>query len=96
MDWRVFLGTLAGGLFAAPLAGLPQPSTRPVVGYLSSRAPGESAHIVAAFRRGLEEGGFVDGRNVTIDQRAKIVALAFRHKLPAVYPVREFADAGAC
>jgi hypothetical protein len=33
----------------------------PVVGYLSSRSPDETAHLVAAFRRGLGENGFVEG-----------------------------------
>ena len=41
----------------------------PVIGFLSSRAPEESAHLLAAFRRGLAEGGFVDGQNVAIEFR---------------------------
>jgi putative ABC transport system substrate-binding protein len=41
----------------------------PVIGYLSGRSPGESAHIVAAFRQGLKEAGFVDGQNVSIESR---------------------------
>jgi ABC-type uncharacterized transport system substrate-binding protein len=40
-----------------------------VIGYLSSRSPNESAHIVAAFRQGLQEAGFVDGQNVVIESR---------------------------
>jgi putative tryptophan/tyrosine transport system substrate-binding protein len=38
----------------------------PVVGFLSSRSPGESAGVVAAFRRGLSETGFVEGQNFVI------------------------------
>src|SRR5207249_6050663 len=41
----------------------------PVVGFLSSRAPEDSNHLVAAFRRGLAEGGFVEGQNVAIEFR---------------------------
>lgn len=41
----------------------------PVIGYLSGRSPGEFAHIVAAFRQGLKEAGFVDGENVVIESR---------------------------
>jgi putative ABC transport system substrate-binding protein len=36
------------------------------IGFLSSRSPGESDHLVAAFRRGLKEIGFVEGENVLI------------------------------
>jgi putative ABC transport system substrate-binding protein len=38
----------------------------PTVGFLSSRSPGESASVVAAFRKGLAETGFAEGRNVAV------------------------------
>jgi putative ABC transport system substrate-binding protein len=38
----------------------------PMIGFLSSRSPGESAGVVTAFRRGLREMGFVEGRNLAI------------------------------
>jgi len=41
----------------------------PVIGFLGSRSPEDSANLVAAFRTGLRETGFVEGRNVTIDFR---------------------------
>jgi putative tryptophan/tyrosine transport system substrate-binding protein len=40
-----------------------------VIGFLSSRSPEESAHLVEAYRRGLKEGDFVEGRNVAIEFR---------------------------
>jgi hypothetical protein len=40
-----------------------------VVGFMSSRSPEDSAHLVAAFRRGLADGGFVEGQNVAIEFR---------------------------
>jgi putative ABC transport system substrate-binding protein len=41
----------------------------PVIGYLSQRSPTDSASIVAAFRDGLKEGGYVEGQNVIIEYR---------------------------
>jgi putative ABC transport system substrate-binding protein len=56
---------LFGGAAAWPLAARAQ-SPVPVVGFLSSRSPGESASVVAAFRDALKESGYVEGRNVHI------------------------------
>jgi putative ABC transport system substrate-binding protein len=52
-----------------PLVARAQQSAVPVVGYLSSRSPGESAAVVAAFRQGLGEAGFTVGQNVAIEYR---------------------------
>jgi putative tryptophan/tyrosine transport system substrate-binding protein len=41
----------------------------PVIGYISSRSSGDSAFLVAAFRRGLGETGYIEGRNVAIEYR---------------------------
>jgi putative tryptophan/tyrosine transport system substrate-binding protein len=60
--------TLVGGTAAWPLAARAQP-TLPVVGYLSSQSPAESANSLAAFRRGLNDTGYVEHRNVGIEYR---------------------------
>jgi putative tryptophan/tyrosine transport system substrate-binding protein len=41
----------------------------PVIGFLSSASPGEYGHILASFRRGLGEAGYVEGRNAAIEFR---------------------------
>jgi putative ABC transport system substrate-binding protein len=41
----------------------------PVIGFLRVASPGPFAHLVAAFRQGLQEGGYIDGQNVTIEYR---------------------------
>jgi hypothetical protein len=60
---------LIGGAAAWPRAARAQQPAVPVIGWLSSRSPGESAHLVTAFRQGLAEAGYADGRNVVVEFR---------------------------
>jgi putative ABC transport system substrate-binding protein len=46
-----------------------QQKATPVIGWLSGVSPGPSAHLVAAFRQGLSETGYVEGQNVAIEYR---------------------------
>jgi putative tryptophan/tyrosine transport system substrate-binding protein len=65
MRRREFI-TLFGVVAAWPISARAQSLGMPVVGFLSSRSPGESSGVVAAFQQGLGESGFVEGQNLSI------------------------------
>ena len=61
--------SLLGGATAWPLTARAQQPAIPMVGFLSSRSPGKSAGVVAAFHQGLREAGFIEGQNLAIEFR---------------------------
>jgi putative ABC transport system substrate-binding protein len=66
---RAFMGVIAGGLFAAPLAVEAQPAAKIArIGYLSTNLA-TSPHLREAFRQGLRDLGYVEGRNLVLEYR---------------------------
>ena len=70
MRRRDFITLLGGGLGGWPLAVSAPAQPLPVIGFLSSASPEQLVPHFAAFRQGLSEAGYVEGRNVAIEYRS--------------------------
>ena len=70
MDRRTFIGTLAGGLVAAPLAAEAQQTGQVYrISFLGTATPSLMSVWLTAFREGLRERGYVEGKNIAIERR---------------------------
>jgi putative ABC transport system substrate-binding protein len=87
--------TLLGGAAAWPLAARAQQQTKPTIGWLETQPGGPSRESIEAFRRGLAEIGFLEGRDVTLEyhttnganpeQRSALAADLVRRRVAVIY-----------
>ena len=66
---RELLAALGGAVVTWPLAARAQQPAMPVIGFLSGTSAGAQPHWLAAFRKGLNETGYVEGHNVGVEYR---------------------------
>jgi putative tryptophan/tyrosine transport system substrate-binding protein len=66
---REFITLLGGAAWTWPLAAKAEQLAMPVIGFLYSGSPETSGHNIAAFRKGLEESGFVEDKDVIVDYK---------------------------
>ncbi|HTI56488.1 MAG TPA: ABC transporter substrate-binding protein [Verrucomicrobiae bacterium] len=70
MDRRAFIGALAGGLLAAPLAAEAQPATKvPRVGFVEAGSRSANQHFLDAFRQGLRDLKYIEGQTIFVEDR---------------------------
>jgi putative tryptophan/tyrosine transport system substrate-binding protein len=68
MRRRELITILGGAATVWPFVTFAQPAA-PIIGFLSSRSPADTTTLVAAFRNGLGEAGYIEGKNITVEYR---------------------------
>jgi putative tryptophan/tyrosine transport system substrate-binding protein len=69
MRRREFIESIVASVFTWPITARAQQPSMPVIGFLSARSPAEAVSVLQAFRQGLGEAGYYEGKNVAIEYR---------------------------
>jgi ABC-type uncharacterized transport system substrate-binding protein len=69
MRRRDFIALGSAAVVAGPVIARAQQSPRPVVGFLRVTSAADAANLVTAFRQGLNDAGFIEGQNITVEYR---------------------------
>src|SRR5215472_789388 len=69
MRRRDFIKAVTGSALAWPLAARAQQAAMPIIGFLHSGSPEQNGQRLAAYRKGLSDAGFVEGKNAAIEFR---------------------------
>jgi len=69
MRRRALITAMGSTAIMSPLAFAAEQPATPVIGFINSRSPGDTAHLIAGFRNGLAESGYVEGQNVVVEYR---------------------------
>jgi putative ABC transport system substrate-binding protein len=67
MKRRELIALIGGAVVSVPLAARAQQQAMPVIGFLSPGSPGQGGPLLDAFRQGLSDTGYIEGKNVAID-----------------------------
>ena len=84
MRRRDFIKVVAGSAMTWPLAARAQRPAMPVIGFIRDGSADTAARYVAAFRKGMNEAGYVEGQNVTVEYHWECGGSACSRRSPKV------------